>query len=79
MPLFSYNLFNLIVKSLKINCKFVLLSCDDLATVSSARCDFDELCGLDSALEMSCRSNGEGREVHEAGGGSGGTDESEVP
>lgn len=54
-------------------------SCDDLATVSSARCDFDELCGLDSALEMSCRSNGEGREVHEAGGGSGGTDKSEVP
>ncbi|CAN6857951.1 unnamed protein product [Brassica oleracea] len=54
-------------------------SCDDLATVSSARCDFDELCGLDSASEMSCRSNGEGREVHEAGGGSGGTDESEVP
>ncbi|WZZ13719.1 hypothetical protein YC2023_106808 [Brassica napus] len=55
-------------------------SCDNLATVSSARCDFDELCGMDSALEMSCRSNGEGREVHEAGGGSGGgTDKSEVP
>uniref|UniRef100_M4EGR9 [histone H3]-lysine(4) N-trimethyltransferase n=1 Tax=Brassica campestris TaxID=3711 RepID=M4EGR9_BRACM len=55
-------------------------SCDDLATVSSARCDFDELCGMDSALEMSCRSNGEGREVHDAGGGGGGgTDKSEVP
>lgn len=65
---------------LKINSKFVLLSCDDLATVSSARCDFDELCGMDSALEMSCRSNGEGREVHDAGGGGGGgTDKSEVP
>ncbi|KAJ0252504.1 Histone-lysine N-methyltransferase ATXR7 [Hirschfeldia incana] len=44
-------------------------SCDDdVATVSSACCDFDE---LDSALEMSCRSNGEGREVQEAAGGGG--------
>ncbi|CAH8360812.1 unnamed protein product [Eruca vesicaria subsp. sativa] len=43
-------------------------SCDDLATVSSACRDFD-----DSALEMSCRSNGEGREVQEAGGGGSGT------
>lgn len=49
-------------------------SCDDLvATVSSACCDFDELCGgLDSTSEMSCRSNGEGREVQEAAGGGGG-------
>ncbi|KAH0909950.1 hypothetical protein HID58_033271 [Brassica napus] len=55
-------------------------SCDDLATVSSTCCDFDELCGMDSALEMSCRSNGEGREVHDAGGGGGGgTHKSEVP
>ncbi|KAF8085732.1 hypothetical protein N665_0649s0008 [Sinapis alba] len=56
-------------------------SCDDLATVSSACCDFDELCGLDSALEMSCRSNGEGREVQEAGGSgtASGLDKSEAP
>lgn len=41
--------------------------------MSSACCDFDELCGgLDSTSEMSCRSNGEGREVQEAAGGGGG-------
>ncbi|XP_024013142.1 histone-lysine N-methyltransferase ATXR7 isoform X2 [Eutrema salsugineum] len=43
-------------------------SCDDLATVSSACCDFDELCGLDTALEVSCRSNGDCREGQEACG-----------
>ncbi|CAA7041714.1 unnamed protein product [Microthlaspi erraticum] len=43
-------------------------SCDDLATVSSACCDLDELCGLDSALEISCRSNGDCREGQEACG-----------
>ncbi|KAG2302425.1 hypothetical protein Bca4012_060730 [Brassica carinata] len=52
-------------------------SCDDLATVSSACCDFDELCGMDSALEMSCRSNGEG-EASSTGTASG-LDKSEVP
>ncbi|XP_020869451.1 histone-lysine N-methyltransferase ATXR7 isoform X2 [Arabidopsis lyrata subsp. lyrata] len=43
-------------------------SCGDLATVSSASCDFDELCGLDSALEMGCRSNGDFRAGQEASG-----------
>ncbi|KAG7536822.1 GYF domain [Arabidopsis suecica] len=43
-------------------------SCGDLATVSSASCDFDELCGLDSALEMGCRSNGDCRAGQEASG-----------
>ncbi|CAH2079471.1 unnamed protein product [Thlaspi arvense] len=43
-------------------------SCDDLTTVSSACCDFDELCGMDTALEVSCRSNGDGREGQEACG-----------
>ncbi|VVB07634.1 unnamed protein product [Arabis nemorensis] len=43
-------------------------SCGDLATVSSACYDFDERCGLDSALEMSCRSNGDCSEVQEASG-----------
>ncbi|XP_019088588.1 PREDICTED: histone-lysine N-methyltransferase ATXR7-like isoform X3 [Camelina sativa] len=47
-------------------------SCGDLATVSSTCCDFDKLCGLDSALETSCRSNGDCREGQEASG-SGGT------
>ncbi|KAL1220067.1 Histone-lysine N-methyltransferase ATXR7 [Cardamine amara subsp. amara] len=42
---------------------------DDLATVSSACCDFNELCGLDSTLEMSCRSNGDCREGEEASDG----------
>lgn len=39
-----------------------------MATVSSACYDFDERCGLDSALEMSCRSNGDCSEVQEACG-----------
>ncbi|CAL9242401.1 unnamed protein product [Arabidopsis halleri] len=43
-------------------------SCGDLATVSSASCDFDELCGLDSALEIGCRSNGDCRAGQEASG-----------
>lgn len=47
---------------------FLLFSCGDLATVSSASCDFDELCGMDSALEMRCRSNGDCREGQEASG-----------
>jgi hypothetical protein len=43
-------------------------SCGDLATVSSACCNFDELCGLDSALEMGCRSNEDCRAGQEASG-----------
>jgi hypothetical protein len=47
---------------------FLLFSCGDLATVSSACCNFDELCGLDSALEMGCRSNEDCRAGQEASG-----------
>ncbi|XP_023636689.1 histone-lysine N-methyltransferase ATXR7 isoform X3 [Capsella rubella] len=43
-------------------------SCGDLVTVSSACCDFDALCGMDSALDMSCKSNGDCREGQEASG-----------